>query len=75
VSKVKAWIPEGKFRERLAEYFQPAGKEIIGVTGVGVGVGVGVPFPPPLDLEQEVNAMKRPTHEIKKYFFIRSYFL
>jgi len=68
-------MPEGKFRERLAEYFQPAGKEIIGVTGVGVGVGVGVVFPPPLDLEQDVNAINTPRHEIKKYFFIETYFL
>ena len=43
-------MPDGKFIDKLAEYFQTGAKVIKGVIGVGGGVGV----PPPLldDLEQ-----------------------
>ena len=39
-------MPDGKFNDNVAEYFQPGAKVIKGVTGVGVGVGVP---PPPLE--------------------------
>jgi hypothetical protein len=45
-------MPDGKFSDNVAEYFQPGAKVSNGVTGVGVGVGVGVPPPPLDDFEQ-----------------------
>jgi hypothetical protein len=70
VSNVKACIPVGKFKESMAEYFQPGARVINGVIGVGVGVGVGVPPPPFFDLEQAPLAKSTNKGRISRFFFI-----